>query len=275
VTFNAEVDVNFFEALKYAAQEQQDSGIARIHDWFMFIEGIDVALNFRNSTELLATKSAEKWWGDDDRGALFNPIANYATLVQAAVKNSPTALILAHLPPIVHKLCDTIFNSIDSVTGINGFSPSFAVRAEIISPGIIPTIKKVLGFDASWPVWKNVNEKLLGEILNIVDVNGNGLIPLDEAELYCAVLEQLDEHQAASDIRDLYLENEGNKNLEVPSAIFAIPVSMAAFMVARRELDKAEDGTAIRGDLTPEQLAVGFGILKQQLQALVNSNSAS
>ena len=74
--------------------------------------------------QLLSARAVEWLRSDDDRSLLFNPIGNYKELVQvlaavvkvrrkihhlvylvqAAVKNGPTELALAHMAPILHTL---------------------------------------------------------------------------------------------------------------------------------------------------------------------------
>merc|ERR1711966_1736 len=98
--------------------------------------------------------------------------------------------------------------------------------------------------------------------MRIVDENDNGSIPLHEAEIFCAALEQLGAEQQASDLRDLYAEST---EMEVPVSIFALPVALAAFQFCAAHIiseDNGDDHSALKQDLTEEQMSYGYQLIK-------------
>jgi len=261
---DVDIDVNCFGALKHAAKVQEANDVS-CFDWAHFTKGIELVLNFRNHVELLCTKTLE-WLGDnDDRSMLFNPVGNYQSMFQAAVANAPTKLALAHMAPVLQHVCNAFFNKVDSVCGLRMVTSTLSLDGEVTVPGLVPALKDMLGFDEAWPQWECANEEILNEVIGMIDRNGNGQIPLDEAEVFCAVLEQLNAEQAASDLRDLYAEQGG---LEVPSSIFAIPVAMAAYGICKEALTSSKEPNVVKNP-SPEQARQGFELIKAQLQSVL------
>ena len=130
-SLHAQLDANLFAALRQTAEEQHDFEGVWLHDWFSFLRGAGLKADFKDANELLATKTMEYGRGDDDRAVLFNPIGNYRELIQAAVKQSPHAVVLAHLPPVLHRLCEACFDKLDSVSAVQFVSPTVTLQCKV------------------------------------------------------------------------------------------------------------------------------------------------